>query len=58
MHEELASSNELHHEEDLLLSLKDIVHAHQERVVRLKQDVLFQLGALDLIVINDDVFPE
>lgn len=36
MHEQLSTSDEPHHKKYLLVGLKDIVHAHQERMVCLQ----------------------
>lgn len=40
VHEQLTSSDELHYEENLLVSLKHVLHAHKERVIGLHQDFL------------------
>ena len=58
MHEELSSSHEPHHEEYFLVSLEDVVHSHEERVVGLKQDFLFQFGALNLIVVENHILAQ
>jgi hypothetical protein len=58
VHEELTSSDESHHEEDLLFRLEHVMHSHKEGVVSLHQDVLFQLCALNLIVVKDHIFPQ
>mmetsp|Transcript_42273 Transcript_42273/g.40497 ORF Transcript_42273/g.40497 Transcript_42273/m.40497 type:complete len:264 (-) Transcript_42273:562-1353(-) len=58
MHEQFSSSHESHHEEYFLLCLEHIVHSHQERMVCLEKDLLFELGTFYLIVVDDDILPE
>jgi hypothetical protein len=58
VHEELAAADKAHHEEDLLVRLEHVLHADQEGVVRLEQDVLLKLGALNLVVVDDHVFAQ
>ena len=48
MSEELATAYKSHDEEDLLFSLEYVLHAHQERVVIIKQNVLFEKSRLYL----------
>ena len=36
MHEELATTDESHHEENLLLCLEDVAHTNEERVIGLQ----------------------
>jgi hypothetical protein len=35
VHEQLSSTDESHHKEDLLLSLENVVHSYQEGVISL-----------------------
>lgn len=58
MHEEFSTSHKSHDEEDLLLSLENVMHANKERVVCLHQDIFLKLSALNLIIIDDDIFPQ
>ena len=58
VHEELTAPDELHHEENLLVSLENIFHADQEWVVSLHEDILFQKCGLDLVIIEDDVLSQ
>lgn len=56
VHEELTTTHESHDEKDFLFSLEDVAHAHQERMVSLKQDVFLELCRLNLVVLDDHVF--
>ena len=56
MHEELTTSHEAHDEEDLRLCLEHVVHANEERMIGLHENLLLKLGAFDLIVVEDDIF--
>ena len=38
--------------------MEDVLHAHDERVLHRKQNVLLQLYVLVLVIINDDIFPD
>lgn len=58
MHEKLSSPYKAHDKENLLVRLENVVHANQEWMIGLKQDILFKLGAFDLIIVDDYVFPE
>ena len=58
VHKEFTTSHETHDKEDLGLSLEHIVHSHKEGVIGLHEDLLFELGALHLIVIEDRILPE
>lgn len=40
VHEQLTSSNKSHNEKDFLFSLEDVVHANQERVIGLHENLL------------------
>lgn len=53
--EKLTTSNEAHDEENLMFSLEHVVHADEEGMISLHQNVLLQLSGFDLIVFNDDV---
>ena len=55
VHEQLSSSDESHHEEDLLLSLEDVVHTDEEWMVCLHHNVLLKLCALNLVVVDDNI---
>ena len=41
MHEELTTSDELHYEEYLQISLENVLHSDQERMVGFLEDVFF-----------------
>ena len=58
VHEQLTATHEPHHEEDFLLSLEHVAHAHEEGVVSLQQDVLFQTSRLDLVVLDDNILTQ
>jgi len=55
---ELTSTNELHDEEDLELGLEDVVHSHQERVMRFHENLLFKKCALQQVVVEQLIFSE
>lgn len=42
MREELTATDKTHDEEDLVLSLEDVVHANKEWMISLHQNVLLQ----------------
>lgn len=44
VHEQLATTDEAHDEENLMVRLKHVTHAHEERVISLKQDIFLELG--------------
>jgi hypothetical protein len=56
MHKQFTTSDEPHYEKYLLLSLEHVVHTYQEWVIGLHQYILFELGAFNLIVINNNIF--
>jgi hypothetical protein len=58
VHEEFTTPHETHNEEDLLVGLEDVVHTNQEWVISLQQDIFFKLGAFDLVVLQDNIFPK
>lgn len=58
MHEQFSSSNETHDEEYLRLSLEDVVHSNEKRMIRLHKDLLLELCALHLIVVQDHILTE
>ena len=58
MHEQLTTPNEFHDEEDLKVGLEHVFHANKERMVSFLQDLLFKHGALNLIVIQNDILSE
>lgn len=58
MHEEFSSSDESHNEEDLLFSLENVMHANQEWVISLHQNLFFQFSALNLVIIYDDILSQ
>ena len=58
MHKELSAPHKFHYEEDFLVCLEDVLHANQEGVVRLLQDVLLEQSRLNLVVVKNDVFPQ
>ena len=55
VHEKLATSDESHDEENLLLSLEHVAHSDEEWVIRLQKDIFLQSGRLDLIVLDDNI---
>ena len=58
MHKELSSSHKPHNKEYFLLCLENVVHSNKEGMVSLQQYIFFQLGAFNLIVINDDILSQ
>ena len=58
MHKQLAASDKLHDEEDLEVGLEDELHAHEERMVGLLQNIFLKHGRLNLIVVQNDIFSE
>jgi len=55
---QLTSLDEGHDEVESHLVLKQVVHAHKERVVALKHDVLLKQCVFDLVKLNQDVFAD
>ena len=45
-------------EENFLLSLEDIAHSNKERVISLEKNVLLETRRLNLVILNNDIFPE
>ncbi len=58
MHEKLTTSHKPHDEENLRLCLEHIAHPNKEGMISLHENFFFKLGALNLIVIEDDIFSE
>lgn len=58
VHEKLATTDKSHDEENLLLRLEHIAHAHQEGVVSLEQDVLLEPGRLNLVELNNHILSQ
>lgn len=58
MSKKLSAPHKPHHKEQLFFSLEYVAHPHQKRMVSLHQNVLLQLGALYLIVIQNYVLPQ
>lgn len=58
VHEQLTATHKPHDEEDFLLSLEHVAHAHEEGVVSLQKDVLLQTSRLDLVVFDDYIFTQ
>jgi len=58
MHEKLATAHKPHYEEDLLFGHEDVAHANQEWMVSLQQDIFFQLGGSDLIIVKNHIFAQ
>ena len=58
MHEQLATTNESHHEKDFSFGLEDVTHTNEEGMVRLKQDVFLKPCWLDLIILNDNILSQ
>jgi len=58
MHEQLASSYKLHNEENLLVCLENILHAHKEWVISLKKDFLLEQCAFNLIIVDNDILTQ
>jgi len=56
--EQLAATHESHNEEDLGISLEHVFHSDEEGMVSHDQDVLLQLGRLDLIILQDDILAQ
>ena len=55
---ELSTSHERHHEVQSLLRLEQVVHAHEERMIARKQDVLLKFGVLDLLKVKQDILTD
>ena len=55
---ELTASNVGHHEVQALVSLEEVLHAAQEMVIRLEQDLLLQERGLYLIIVNQLVLSD
>ena len=58
VHEELATSDESHDKENLLVCLEHVAHSNEEGMISLQKDVFLQPSRLDLIILNDDVLSE
>lgn len=54
----LSSSNERHHKVETGRRLEQVLHADKEWMLTAKENVLLQLRVLDLVVLNQDVFPD
>lgn len=54
----LSSSDKWHHEKKPCVVLKHVLERDQERMIALKHNLLFQKGALDLVHLNQNVFPD
>lgn len=52
---ELSSLDEGHDKVESLRGLKQVVHADKEGVVTTKQNIFFQLGVLNLVVLNQHI---
>ncbi len=57
MLEEFSSSNKVHKEIDTVLFLEDIIHADEEGMSHLQEDLLLKTEVFKLFIIDDDVFP-
>ena len=55
MHEELTTSYEFHDEENLLVSLEDVLHTHQKGVISFLQYLFLKQSRLNLVVIYYDI---
>ena len=58
VHEELATSDESHDKENLLVCLEHVAHSNEEGMISLQKDVFLQPSRLDLIILNDDVLSQ
>jgi len=58
MHKQLSTSDELHDEENLKVSLEDILHTNEERMISFLQDIFLEHSRLNLIVVQNDVLSE
>lgn len=58
MHEQFTASHESHNEENLRLCLEDVMHANQEGMIGLHQNLFLELRGLHLIVVENDVLPQ
>jgi len=52
---ELSASNERHHKVKSKVVLEKVVHSNKERVIALEHDVLFEDGAINLILLDQNV---
>lgn len=55
MHEKLSTPDKLHNEENLLIGLKYVLHAHEEWVISFEQNIFFKECALNLIIVQNDI---
>ena len=55
VHEQLTATDKLHHKVQLGVSLENVLHTHEERMIGLLQDLLLKHSRFDLVVINNDI---
>ena len=58
MSEKFTTSYESHDEENLLLSLEDVIHSNQEGVISLHKNVLLKFRRLNLVILDDYILAE
>jgi hypothetical protein len=58
MHEKLTTSDKLHDEEDFKVCLEHELHTNEERMIGLLQDIFLKHSRLNLVIIQNDIFPE
>ena len=54
---ELTTTDKGHHEVETKIVLEQVLHANEERMVALEHDVFLQNRVVDLLVLNQNVFP-
>ena len=58
VHEQLTTSDELHHEKYLEVCLEHELHTDEEWMISFLQDVLLEHGRLNLVVVENNILPE
>ena len=56
VHEQFSTSHKAHNKEYLLVGLEHVAHSYKERMFGLQQNVLFQFGRFNLVVLNNHIF--
>lgn len=58
VHEKLTTTDKLHDEKDLHVSLENELHTNEEWMIGLLQDIFLEHSRLNLIVIQNDIFSQ
>ena len=56
--EQFASCYEFHDEVYARIVLEHVLHSHNERMGNVEKNVFFELDIVELLVVNDDIFPD